>query len=137
MRKLFLSSIALLVFSLSIITFQLSCSKDAGAHEGDDDDGPNNRTILYIKTPLTGYNELWAMKINGNDRHQINIALSQDYYISSARIADRGTKIVFVADKLNEIDNFRVFFKCNLDGSGLTQFFQGEQFEHYVIQDVY
>ncbi|HMK25342.1 MAG TPA: hypothetical protein VK483_04870 [Chitinophagaceae bacterium] len=137
MRKLFLSSIALLVFSVSIIVFQMSCSKEAGAHEGDDDKKANNRTILYIKTPETGFNELWTMDINGNNLHQINIALSQDYYISSARVADHNNKIVFTADKLTETENFRVFFKCNLDGSGLTQIFQGEEFENYGIQDVY
>lgn len=138
MRKLLMGSLALLVFSIAVIIFQASCSKEVRANDDHNGGGNNSNSVLYRRVdPNNGATELWSMNTNGNNRHKINIVLPQDYYLEGARIVDNGQKIVFVAVKLNETDNLRTFFKCNLNGSNVTALYTGQQFEEFVLQDVY
>jgi hypothetical protein len=138
MRKLFLGSAALFIFSLSVIIFQISCSKDAEAYNDDNNNDGDGKTVLYKKTTSCGIDELWLMNSNAGNRRKVNIVLpSTDQFITHGRITDNGNKIVLITAKLNETDNYRIFYKCNLDGSGLNQLFDGSQFEDYQLQDVY
>jgi hypothetical protein len=141
MKKLLMGSVALILFSVSVVVFQVSCSKDAMAGN-DDDNGGKGKMVLYkISTDAGGdqnNEQLWLMESNGSNRHRVNIVFPQnDFFITSARLVDKGTKIILFAIKFNEVDNYRVAYKCNLDGSGLTQLFQGAQFDDYQMQDVY
>lgn len=143
MKKLLQSSLALLLFALAMVIFQISCSKEAGAHDDDNysnNNGGNGQKVLYkrISADQPASTELWLMNSNGTNRRKVNINLpAADIYIETARLVDGGTRIVFFATKLNETDNFRIAYRCNVDGSNLTQLFQGAQFEHYEMHDVY
>ena len=141
MKKLFLGSIALLTFSLAIIVFQISCSRIAFADNGDD--GPNKgKLVLYLRydnQSPNGYS-LWLMNSDGTDRRKVNIVLPSDEYGISegGRLVDGGKKIIFVAAKTNESEQIAIVYKCDLNGSGLTELFRGESFvDNFFIEDSY
>jgi hypothetical protein len=142
MRKLFMGSIALLTFSLAIIVFQISCSREAFADNGGDD-GPNKgKLVLYMvqNTQVAHGRSLWLMNSDGTDRRQVNIVLPGDEYDISegGRLVDGGKKIIFVAAKANESEQIAIVYKCDLNGSGLTELFRGESFvENFNIEDSY
>ena len=143
MKKLFLGSVALLTFSLAIIVFQISCSRDAFADNGDD--GPNKgKLVLYMvnNTQATVHaRSLWLMNSDGTDRRQVNIVFPGDEYDISegGRLVDGGKKIIFVAAKVNESEQFAIVYKCDLNGSGLTELFRGESpfVEQFNREDSY
>lgn len=141
MKKLLLGSMTLLIFSASVIIFQVSCSKEANAK--DDDGEGNGKLVLFRKDTNSPdpaeINQLWLMNSNGGNKRRVNVTFpGPDYFIATGRLVDNGTKIIMTISKINESgDNYYVFFKCNLDGSGLQQLFQSQQFENFQLQDVY
>jgi len=140
MRKLFLGSVSLLTFSLAIIVFQISCSREAFA---DNDDGTNKgKLVLYLRqdtqAPVNGYS-LWLMNSDGTNRRQVTIVFPGDEYnIEGGRLVDGGKKIIFVAGKINESEQIKIVYKCDLNGSGLIELFRGESYvDNFYLQDSY
>jgi len=142
MKKLLMGSVALILFSVSIVVFQASCSKEANAGN-DDDNGGKGKLVLYRKSSNSSdpseIEQLWLMESNGSNKRRVNLVFpGNDYFVQTGRLVDNGNKIIITVSKINETgDNYMIFYKCNLDGSGLHQLFQGEQFENYQLQDVY
>lgn len=138
-----MGSFALLIFSFSIVIFQASCSKEARADN--DDNGGNNsgkgKKVLYVNfnsgIPDNSARALWMMNSDGTDNHKINISLPDaSYAIDRGRFAENGNKIILTAHHFDETADYGyVFFKCNPDGSGLTQILSGP--EIFELQDVY
>jgi Tol biopolymer transport system component len=142
MKKLLMGSAALILFSISIVVVQASCSKEASAGN-DDDNGGKGKLVLYRKSSNSSdpseIEQLWLMESNGSNKRRVNLVFpGNDYFVQTGRLVDNGTKIIITVSKINETgDNYMIFYKCNLDGSGLHQLFRGEQFENYQLQDVY
>lgn len=145
MKKFFLGSVAILVFSLSIIVFQMSCTKTAIAGDDDDDDcngGNSISNILFVinpyhpETPLP--EELWIMDSNGNGKRKINVQLPSGERIEKAKFVDKGTKILIQIVLTTEpYSTIWKFYKCNLNGSGLVKIYESRPFETHYLEDSY
>ena len=118
MKKLLLSSIVLLLFSFSILLFQVSCQKEANANT-------NNITqlnkIVYIKE-IDGSperTELWISDIDGNNQTKIPVTFPFDYQFSSISLTTDGSKVIFSV--VNDTTRNGYIYSCKTDGSNLTK----------------
>lgn len=67
MKKLLMGSLALTLFSISIIIFQMSCKKDATAQTNNTSGIIQLNKILYSKNPTgtSGNGEIWTANYDG------------------------------------------------------------------------
>jgi hypothetical protein len=140
MKKILLGSFVLLFFSISIILFQLSCTKSAEAHEGGGDN--NTNAILYLRQNPELYSELWSVNLNGTNDHKINVMLPAGWILqpySSARILSKNQKIIFTAGAANASNaNIMAFYSCNLDGSNTIKLYEAPITDNIItIQDLF
>jgi Tol biopolymer transport system component len=71
MKKLLLSSIILLLFSCSLLIFQVSCQKEANARQSD---VSNQNKILFTRaTDISS--EIWIADSDGRNQRKINFSL--------------------------------------------------------------
>ncbi len=120
MKKLLLSSITLLLFSCSILIFQISCQKEANAN-------PNNITqlnkIVYIKEiPLNdGQNEIWTANIDGTNQQRVAINFPANYELDTENtnitLTPDNQKIIFALS----INRVKAIYSCNIDGTNLNK----------------
>lgn len=130
MKKLLLGSATLLVFSASIVIFQMSCSKESFAN-----DSNNEGRILYVRQD-SEETALWSMKTNGTGDHKININLPAGWSLQNsgfARVTDN--KIIFLAYNQDEVR--QAFFTCNINGGNVIKIKDGPAFTNMYIEDVY
>jgi Tol biopolymer transport system component len=131
MKKLLLSSIILLLFSCSILIFQVSCQKEAKANT-------NNITqqnkIIYIKAlPSAGdQNEIWTANIDGTNQQRVAINFPANYALEddggSITLTPDNQKIIFAMS----VNSIRQVYSCNIDGSNLTKIIE-DGAGHYSI----
>jgi Tol biopolymer transport system component len=121
MKKLLLGSAALLMFSLAIMIFQISCKKDAFAQR------PTSTTgkILLLKSALGSYNgpfETWIADADGSNQVQI-IVNTPGWRLDPAKLSTDGTKIFFLGrDSATMSTSQRTeVFSTDIDGSNLHQ----------------
>ena len=116
MKKLLYSSIVLLLFSTSILLFQISCQKDAEANNV-------NTTVTQSKFIYAVYNstgwQYWTSNIDGTNDQPITLALpsGQKLYGSCKLTADF-KKIIFCASSNNGSTQY--IYSSNIDGSNVT-----------------
>lgn len=107
MKKLILSSITLILFSLAIIVFQISCKKEIIAQSGGNYVLPPATTttlggviidgitiqvdskgkiaqarptlIFFSRTNESNIDEIWRANIDGSNQQKLNIVLPNDY----------------------------------------------------------
>jgi len=128
MKKLLMSSAVLLFFSVSMVLFQMSCSKEAVAN-------PNNSTskIAYIVVDRSNSDvyttEIWTANIDGTNQTKVftlpaNLSLLESYN-GAVDITSDGSKIVFVA-VTGDLDTgwAAAVYSINADGTGFTQISQ-------------
>lgn len=118
MKKLLLSSLVLLLFSLSILIFQISCQKDANAKI-------NNTTgldkIVFVKTTTARKIEIWTANIDGTNQQQVNVSLpaGKEIQFNDVDITSDGSKVIFgVTDSLISANDI---YTCNIDGTNLVR----------------
>src|SRR5690606_13037838 len=121
MKKLFLSTVALLSFSASVILFQLSCKKDVTAQ-------PNHTQqigkILYLEELDGGRRaNIWIANYDGSNATKVNYSIPEELSETrglSARLSPDG-KIVFV----QFVGNQNSIYSCNVDGSNMKRIVSG------------
>jgi hypothetical protein len=141
MKKLLLASVTLLIFSISILIFQLSCTKVSLA-KGTGINGGEGMLILYVDHDAqasTNARTFWLMDSNGSNRQRVNIVLpSSEYSLNDGRLVESATHIIFSATKSTPTDQIDIVYKCNIDGTGLTELFRGGSYtNHYELSDAY
>jgi len=137
MKKLLLSSIVLITFSLSIILFQVSCKKEAIAQTTTThtttvsvDTIKQESKILFIKMglpPITS--AIWIVNYDGTNPQQINITLPANHVIDGTlggtlAISPDHKKIFFSAVDTTKVENDSIF-SCDIDGSNAQKVVPG------------
>ncbi|WP_028298476.1 TolB family protein [Olivibacter sitiensis] len=120
MKKFFLGSIALIVFALSIILFQLSCKKEA---ETVTSTQQQIGKILYIKSVSSRY-EIWIANYDGSNPTRINYALpgdtgeihNFDFYPQLS--PDGKTVFISISGGGNVEEGI---YSCNVDGTNMRK----------------
>src|SRR5689334_16056327 len=114
MKKIFLSSVALLTFSLSIILFQMSCKKSADAASPTVATAPlqQNKIVFTKNIPLVApgtqglyYGEIWVANYDGSNQQKINITLPSGLFISYqpfVKLSPDQKTIFFRVDDINQ-----------------------------------
>ncbi|HTC00328.1 MAG TPA: hypothetical protein VK705_06565 [Ferruginibacter sp.] len=113
MKKLFLSSMVLLLFSFSIIIFQMSCKKSASAQS------PNSAvtTVAFIKETNQVY-QIWTCTSTGTNLTQVPIP-SQYSVGSVENIVTNGVVLFAAQTGTNPV--LINLYSCNIDGSNISQ----------------
>ncbi|MBL0079776.1 MAG: hypothetical protein IPP53_11895 [Bacteroidetes bacterium] len=133
MKKLFLSSIVLLLFSISNMLFQVSCQKEANAN-------PNNITqlnkIVYIKE-IDGSperSELWISDIDGNNQTKIPVTFPFEPSFLSISLTTDGSKVIFSIE--SDLSENGYIYSCKTDGSNLTKLVENTATEKALYYSV-
>lgn len=121
MKKLFLSTVALLLFSASVLLFQLSCKKDATAQSNSKQ---QIGKILYLEELDGGRRaDIWIANYDGSNATKVNYLIPQELSEArglSARLSPDG-KTVFI----QFTDNQNSIYSCNVDGSDMKRVISG------------
>ncbi len=140
MKKILLSSFVLIVFSLSIIIFQMSCRKTAIAQTSSSLQTLNKVLLLMpiqIQTGTTndslGHStaiyrtsfDFYFIQYDGTNLKKINIPMpAGEYPYGIASLSSDGKHIVFVANNVNG----NSVYSYALDDSKLTKLVDGDYF---------
>jgi hypothetical protein len=121
MKRLLLGSVILLIFSCSILIFQLSCKKDVIAQTT----GNNVNKILFFKRPLGNYDlqfEHWIANYDGSNATQIFLNLP-GWRINDVQLSADGTKLFFTGTDSTTLLTTQAseIFSSNVDGSNIQQ----------------
>jgi Tol biopolymer transport system component len=153
MKNIFKGSIVLIIFSFSIIIFNISCKKESiaqtntpyvlpkatssslgGVIVGSGLSVTTDGTIstqplgilIFYKTSEDGLNQFWTSNYDGTNQKKISISsMPSDESIAYDAISfsPDGKKIFFNAYKQNGTG--RSTYSCNADGTGLVKLFDG------------
>jgi hypothetical protein len=97
MKKLLYSSVVLLLFSFSIILFQVSCQKEADA-KNENNTSVQNKFIYTVLIPGTNNWQYWTANIDGGNHQPITISLPSGQTLSySCKLTPDAQKIIFLA----------------------------------------
>lgn len=138
MKKLVYSSLVLILFSLSIILFQMSCQKEIIA---DSTTNEYNGKILYFLSSDGGNKPsgFWTSNLDGTNQIQIpiNVPEGLSLYSSSGRITPDGKTLIF---ELRDQDKHTHIYSVSVDGSNLKKLIDGSdnnQYCRFVLQQIY
>ena len=123
MKTLLKSSILLLLFSFSLLVFNLSCKKESTAQNTST--SIQNLGILVFAKDGDKANEFWTSKYDGTGQVKITISAlpsTGEIVKDNIQLSPDGKKFFFVANtnptNQNSLD---AIYSCNIDGSGLTK----------------
>ena len=128
MKKLLLSSICLLMFAVSILIIQISCSKTNAQSN------TNNTTqvgkIIYGRN-VSGHYEIWSANYDGSNASNIPINLPTGVFLANnvdskgVKVSPDGQKLFFIAAEV--VNNYQVasVYSCNIDGTNTQLIVQG------------
>ena len=132
MRKLFLSSIVLLIFSLSLFVFQVSCQKSSF---GNTNNSNSNGKICYIKDFSSGVNEVWTCNLDGTNNVKIPITPPSGYEIGYPHLSPDGTSVIVIlyqtignGSKIVSYDTNGSFLRTIVDNDSTSVGFDGYYF---------
>lgn len=128
MKKILMGSFVLTALSLSIIAFQLSCSKTADAQTGGSGTGLSQlNKIIYAKANSNSQFEIWTSNYDGSNQVKVDFTIPIDYVLDATRSEFRLSpdgKAAFI--KLKQSSNgIYSIFSCKVDGSNLTKIVSG------------
>lgn len=121
MKKLFLSSVVLFAFAISMFLFQFSCKKDVSATTSS---SPSLGIILYaVGNDGNGANgaasSYWIMNNDGTNQKQIPITFSANrQYTMFPKLSPDG-KTIFFSSNTAYVPMNSILYSCSLDGSNL------------------
>ena len=154
MRKLLLASLALTIFSLSIIIFQVSCQKSATAQTSDNL-APLDITLFYktiqasvgvgvdsagrqttVTKPAAEY---YTVKNDGSNLIKINLNLPAGQYASAGigntgHLSPDGKKLVFTALNANSQSTI---YALTIATGNLTKLVDGATASQNLLVDTY
>ena len=121
MKTLLRSSILLLLFSCSLLVFNLSCKKESTAQNTST--SIQNLGILVFTKVNGKVNEFWTSKYDGSSQTKITVSslpANGEIAHESIKISPDGKKFFFYGiTKSTDISSS--IFSCNSDGTGLTK----------------
>ena len=133
MKKILMGSMVLTALSLSIIAFQVSCSKTANAQTSS---GSQQVGIIlftkvnsmsgstdYIADTMGVVPEYWTVNYDGTNAKKLSIPFQSGWYYSSyPKLSPDGKTIFFSALQpynTNGISSKKYILSCSLDGTNL------------------
>ena len=122
MKKILMGSFVLTALSLSIIAFQLSCSKTANAQTGSTTGITQLGKIVYTTQSATSVNfGIWIANYDGSNKKQVQIALPTGLtiYNDGTKISPDG-KTIFLTG-IQSGKSYNSIYSCGVDGSNLTK----------------
>lgn len=121
MKKILLSTIVLLSFSLSILLFQISCKKEAKAESPVTNTGLN---ILVFQKNAGGKSEIWTANYDGSNQKKVNIQLPTGVTLdgSTTILSPDGKTIFFHTTGIPNanLDGIDIY-SCSIDGSNVKK----------------
>ena len=118
MKTLLKSSILLLIFSFSLLVFNLSCKKESTAQNTST--STQNLGILVFTKVNGKVNEFWTSKYDGSGQTKITVSLlpaNGEIAHESIRISPDGKKFFFFVFT----NTSSAIYSCNSDGTGVTK----------------
>ncbi|KHJ39187.1 hypothetical protein PBAC_05000 [Pedobacter glucosidilyticus] len=122
MKKVFLSTLILLGFSLSMLIFQASCKKEATAQQNTQ---TITGTILYsLYNDNTSTTEYWICNEDGSNNKKIPLILPSGLRLDdpNGKLSKDGKTLIFV---VRDTSNKRFIYSCSLDGGNLKKLIDG------------
>jgi hypothetical protein len=118
MKTIFKSSLVLLLFSFSLVLFNLSCSKESVAQTTT----PQNVGLIVFSKSGDNPNNFWTVKYDGTGATKVTIAsfpAQAETDESSFHLSPDGKKVFFLLYVPST--QIQSIYSCNIDGTGLTQ----------------
>ncbi|MBX3240320.1 MAG: hypothetical protein KIT80_02285 [Chitinophagaceae bacterium] len=147
MKKLFLGSILLTIFSLAVILFQISCQKTALAN--DNEQTPPSvallsKPVITVNIIQEGVDSLGKSKynqtefttlelyiVNENGLNKLNVSLPDQEFVGlNARLSGNGKTIMF--GSIHKTRGYTGVYSCNIDGTNLRKVADG----NYTLEDL-
>ncbi len=124
-----------MIFSITVILFQISCNKEADAQSNRTTSTPLNK-ILFYKSPTVGSPyELWLANYDGGGQQKINISIPQGLRIGgNAKLSPDGQKVFF---DVFDTGGKSYIYSSNIDGTAVTMVINGINQSATGIQGVY
>jgi hypothetical protein len=123
MKTLFKSSVLLLLFSFSLLVFNLSCKKESIAQNTST--SIQNLGILVFSKAGDKANEFWTSKYDGSGQIKItitSITSTGEIVKDNIQISPDGNKFFFIANtNPTNPSSMDAIYSCNIDGSGVTK----------------
>ena len=123
MKTLFKSSVLLLLFSFSLLVFNLSCEKESIAQNTST--SIQNLGILVFSKAGDKANEFWTSKYDGSGQIKItitSITITGEIVKDNIQISPDGKKFFFIANtNPTNPSSMDAIYLCNIDGSGVTK----------------
>jgi hypothetical protein len=123
MKTLFKSSVLLLLFSFSLLVFNLSCKKESIAQNTST--SIQNLGILVFSKAGDKANEFWTSKYDGSGQIKItitSITSTGEIVKDNIQISPDGKKFFFIANtNPTNPSSMDAIYSCNIDGSGVTK----------------
>ena len=123
MKTLFKSSVLLLLFSFSLLVFNLSCEKESIAQNTST--SIQNLGILVFSKAGDKANEFWTSKYDGSGQIKItitSITSTGEIVKDNIQISPDGKKFFFIANtNPTNPSSMDAIYSCNIDGSGVTK----------------
>ncbi len=123
MKTLLKSSIVLIVFSLSIILFNISCEKKAEAQPNTTVATAQNVGLVFFRKDGGKDNEFWKANYDGTSQVKVTIAsfpTGMELDIQSFRVSPDGKKMFFVLYSSSG-NSPSSMYTCDVDGSGIKK----------------
>jgi Tol biopolymer transport system component len=123
MKTLLKSSIVLIVFSLSIILFNISCEKKAEAQPNTTVATAQNVGLVFFRKDGAKDNEFWKANYDGTNQVKVTIAsfpAGMELDIQSFRVSPDGKKAFFVLYSSSG-NSPSSMYSCDIDGSGIKK----------------
>ena len=139
MKKLLMGSIALTMFAISMIVFQLSCKKEANAQTTTT--GLTQLNLLVFtklnKTTVPGVQEVWTANLDGTNQKKISITLPTNLSIGdNVRLTPDGKTIIF--EGVDYTNSYSLIYSCSIDGSNLKKIIDNSTSKvYYNIEGAY
>ena len=123
MKTLFKSSVLLLLFSFSLLVFNLSCKKESIAQNTST--SIQNLGILVFSKAGDKANEFWTSKHDGSGQIKItitSITSTGEIIKDNIQISPDGKKFFFIANtNPTNPSSMDAIYSCNIDGSGVIK----------------
>lgn len=148
MKKLLMGSVALTLFSISILIFQMSCKKEANAQTTTTGLTQQN-LIVYLKSNRSGSTtttnttrEIWLANLDGTNQRKVPIILPTGVEISGdAKLTPDGKNIVFDAYLTTSspatYDYIYNIYSCSIDGSNVKKLMSGSYTDNSNYTRIY
>lgn len=126
MKKLFLASLSLAIFSIAILVFQSSCQKEASA-AGDLSTEIVQKNKIFYKAFVNGQHEIWTASYDGSNKTKFNIQFPAGFQPTEWTISPDGQTLIIHAFAYINGAYIGNIFTCNTDGSNLKKIIEGAE----------